>query len=42
MEEGRLSLLLLLALTCQHICWTYFFRIPAYAEDQIKHLALWN
>jgi hypothetical protein len=36
LEEGRLTLPSLLALTCQYICWNpYFFRIPAYREDQL-------
>jgi hypothetical protein len=34
--------LYLLALTCSTSVGTYFFRVPAYAEDQAKHLLLWE
>jgi hypothetical protein len=41
MGEGRLffSCLHLLASTS---VGTYFFRIPAYAEDQMRQLTLWD
>jgi hypothetical protein len=39
LEEGNLSLLPLLAPASTSV-GTYFFRIPAYAEVQLKNLAL--
>jgi hypothetical protein len=40
-NEGFIFLCLL-ALTASTSVGTYFFRIPAFTEDQLKHVDLWD